>query len=314
MGFEMIGRIKRVPLREVWKHEAHDFTRWLEDNVDVLSEAIDLELVNAAREKSAGSFSVDLVAEDDTGNPVIIENQLHKSDHDHLGKLITYLTAIGASTAVWIVADPRAEHVAAVSWLNESSSASFYLLKLEAIQIEDSTAAPLLTLIVGPSEVGREAGDTKKEFSERHVVRRKFWATLLDRAKTLTKLHSNISPSGYSWIGTGAGKSGLGFNYTVTKHESKVELYIDRGKDSKDENEAIFSALRANKEAIETAFGEPLEWDQLETKRACRISKRFSLGGWKDEESRWSEIQDAMVDAMIRLEKALKPHIARLPS
>ncbi|MFC1639845.1 hypothetical protein ACFL3B_03665 [Gemmatimonadota bacterium] len=120
----MIGKIERVELRKVWKHEAYDFTQWIEDNVDVVSDVIDIELANAEREQAAGTFSIDLVAEDTQGNPVVIENQLEKSDHDHLGKLITYLTAMGANTAIWIVSDPRPEHVRAVTWLNESSTAS----------------------------------------------------------------------------------------------------------------------------------------------------------------------------------------------
>ncbi|NIN67526.1 MAG: DUF4268 domain-containing protein, partial [Anaerolineae bacterium] len=148
----MIGKLQRVPLRDVWKHEALDFTKWLEDNPDVLSEAMDVQLSNIEREKSAGTFNVDLVAEDDSGDPVIIENQLAKSDHDHLGKLLTYLAAIEAKAAVWIVADPRPEHVKAIAWLNDSSSADFYLLKVEAVKIGDSDPAPLLTRIVGPGE------------------------------------------------------------------------------------------------------------------------------------------------------------------
>ncbi len=125
----MIGKIKRVPLRDIWKHEAYDFTSWLQNNIDVLNDALGLSLSNPEREQTAGSFNVDLVAEDENGNPVIIENQLEKSDHNHLGKLITYLTAIGAKTAIWIVADPRPEHVSAISWLNESSSAQFLFIE-----------------------------------------------------------------------------------------------------------------------------------------------------------------------------------------
>ncbi len=96
-----------MPLREVWKREAHNFTQWLEENIDVVNEVIDLDLANVEREKSAGAFSVDLVAEDASGNAVVIENQLGRSDHDHLGKLITYLTAFDAKAALWIVAEPR---------------------------------------------------------------------------------------------------------------------------------------------------------------------------------------------------------------
>jgi len=147
-----IGKLTRVPLREVWKHEAHDFTQWMEENIDVLNSVLDFDLVNVDREQAAGSFSVDLVAEDENGGTIIIENQLEKSNHDHLGKLITYLTAMSARAAIWIVSEPRPEHVAAVAWLNDSSSAAFYLIKVEAIRIGESPAAPLLTVIVGPSD------------------------------------------------------------------------------------------------------------------------------------------------------------------
>jgi RecB family endonuclease NucS len=102
----MIGKIKRVPLRDVWRHEALEFTKWLQDNMDVLNEVVGLSLSNAERERSAGDFNVDLVAEDAAGNPVIIENQLERSNHDHLGKLLTYLVAIGAKAAIWIVQIP----------------------------------------------------------------------------------------------------------------------------------------------------------------------------------------------------------------
>src|SRR4051812_41481425 len=125
-----IGKIRRVPLREVWLHEALDFTTWLEQNVDVLNDVLDISLENVEREHAAGSFSVDLVAEDEAGNPVVIENQLEKSNHDHLGKLITYLAAMEAKAAIWIVSEPRPEHTRAIGWLNESS-ADFYLLKVE---------------------------------------------------------------------------------------------------------------------------------------------------------------------------------------
>ena len=193
MGEEKIGSLRRVDLRKVWPHEVQDFTPWLEENIDELNNVIDLSLSVVEREQSAGDFSVDLVAEDESGNPVIIENQLERSNHDHLGKLITYLTQIGAKAAIWIVSDPRPEHISAISWLNESSSASFYLLKLEAVQIGDSLPSPLLTLIVGSSEDSQGVDDTKKELKERHVLRRRFWASLLGRAKDKTKLHSNRS-------------------------------------------------------------------------------------------------------------------------
>lgn len=310
MSVEKIGKIKRVPLRKVWPKEAKDFTPWLENNVDVLNDVLDINLCAAEREQSAGAFSIDLVAEDSDGNSVVIENQLEKSNHDHLGKLITYLSAIEAKAAIWIVKDPRAEHVKAINWLNESNSASFYLIKVEAITIGDSKSAPLLTLIVGPSEEGRKVGKIKKEQHERYNIRERFWQQLLDYAKTKTKLHSNISAGRYNWIGTSAGLlQGLNLNYVVRQHSVDVELYIDKGKDKDNENLEFFEKLEKQKAKIEKAFGGKLQWQRLEGKRSCRIKKELKVGGYREDDLKWPKIHEAAVDAMIRLNKALNPLI-----
>ncbi len=255
----MIGKIKRVPLREVWKHEALDFTTWLQENIEVLNDVLDASFSGAEREQAAGNFSVDLISEDELGNPVVIENQLEKSDHDHLGKLLTYLVAFDAKVAIWIVSEPRPEHVSTITWLNESMSASFYMVKVEAIQIGDSLPAPLLTLVVGPSEEGRKVGKTKEEWAEREDVRYRFWKKLLERSKGRTKLHANISPSRGNWIGAGAGKSGLAFNYAALAHSARAELVIDRGRDADEVNEAIFNTFLESKQHIvlQRHFSEP---------------------------------------------------------
>jgi hypothetical protein len=308
----MIGKIQRVKLREVWKHEALDFTTWLEENIDVLNDALDLSLVNVEREQSAGDFSVDLVAEDESSNVVVIENQLERSNHDHLGKVITYLTALDARAAIWIVSDPRSEHVRAISWLNESTAAAFYLVKVEAIQIGESPPAPLLTLITGPSEEAALAGTTKKKIAGRYMLRRKFWTALLELAGQKTKLHASISPNDYSWVGTTAGLPyGLALNYSVRRLDAQVELYIDDNRDAGETNQLILAQLAEAKEQIEKTFGDSLVWEALESKRACRIKKVIPLGGWQNED-KWPEIHEAMANAMIQLEKALGPHLKKL--
>lgn len=305
----MIGRIQRVGLRDVWRHEALDFTTWLEENVDVLVEATGLQLSGVEREQSVGAFSVDLIAEDEDGRPVVIENQLEKSNHDHLGKLLTYLVGIEARKAIWIVADPRPEHVGVVTWLNESSSADFYLLKLEAIRIGDSEPAALLTQIVGPSEEARKAGATKKQMAERERQRYRFFEGLLEQAKEKTQLHANISPGKESWIGAGAGIGGVGFNYVVRQRDARVELYIDTG--NGDKNQSIFEALSLKKERIEAVFGFPLVWDTKEGRRGCRIQKTFATGGYRDEET-WEAVYEELAGAMANLESAMKPHLQGL--
>ena len=301
------AKLERVPLREVWKHEASDFTRWLNENIDVLSEAIDCNIENVEREKKTESiFSVDLVGQDNSGSPVIIENQLERSNHDHLGKLITYLAAMQAGTAIWIVADPRPEHIAALNWLNELSSVDFFLLKIEAVRIEGSPPAPLLTVIVGPSEVGKSIGRSKQEMSEQDHTRFKWWAQLVQHPDA--KHHQHIKPGKYSWIGTSSGLRGAGFNYAITKKEGSAELYIDRGKETDQENLYIFDQLYINKNQIEESFGKLLSWERMEGKRACRIRAAVQ-GGYSDPEDKWLEAQNRMTSAMNRLVEALRPHL-----
>jgi hypothetical protein len=305
----VVGKLRRLPLREVWRHEALDFTRWLEEEVDVLGEAIGLELTAAERERAAGDFSVDLIAEDDAGRLVVIENQLERSNHDHLGKLITYMSVLEAGVAIWIVASPRPEHVTAVTWLNESRGAEFYLLKAEAVAIGNSDPAPLLTLIVGPSEETHEVGDTKRELAGRHAVRHRFWSELLEAAKSRTKLHSAISPGKENWIGTGAGVSGLSFNYVITRHGARIELYLDRGDEAL--NQQTYEHFESRREAIEASFGGPLDWQPLSGRRACRINVEVAQVGYADE-AEWPELQAKMIEAMVRFETALRPAIADL--
>ena len=270
---------------------------------------LDFNLASAEREKTAGAFSVDLVGEDENGHTVIIENQLEKSDHDHLGKVLTCLASLDAKAAVWIVARPRPEHIKAITWLNESTSTPFYLIQVEAIRIGDSAPAPLLTRIAGPSAEARAAGATKKDLSERHEIRERFWTVFLGEAKTKSKLHRSISPGQKNWVGAGSGVRGLTWNYIVRQHDTQVELYIDRG--DGEENADLFEQLFAHKDAVEAAFGEDLEWQRLEGKRACRIRHQLELGGWRDEE-KWPSVSTASVDAIIRLEKALRSKLKSL--
>ena len=307
-----IGKLRRVPLREVWQHEARDFTTWLERNPDALSELLDFPLENVERERRAGSFSVDLVAEDQSGDTVVIENQLEKSDHDHLGKLITYLSALEAKVAIWIVSEPRPEHVGAITWLNESPLARFYLVKAEAVRIGDSPAAPLLTLITGPSQEAREVGAQKQERIERHDLREAFWASLLERAKSRSRLHSGVSAGTDTWLSAGSGRSGIHYTYVLRQHDTDVELRIEGPGET--ENHEIFNALFQDRAGIEEEFGEPLEWNLVEGRKKCSVKKNLAAGGYRADRADWPKIQDSMIDAMIRLEEAAKSRIAALPT
>lgn len=308
----MIERIQRVPLRKVWKHEAHDFTVWLQDNIDVLTEIVGFEISNAEREQSTGNFNVDLKAEDESGNIVIIENQLEKSDHDHLGKLITYLTAFDAKKAIWITKEPRSGHINAISWLNEGGNGcDFWLLKIEAIQIGDSAPAPLITKIVGPSEEARKVGQIKKEDGERHRLRLAFWTKFLELSNRQTDLFKAISPTKDTWIGKNF-KSGFQYSYWITKDSIRAELRIDFGKDSEKQNLLLFHKLKEKRAEIENVYGKRLEWNEAEGYRVCIVREAFNTGGYRNDESEWERISNLAINAMINLEKATKSIITKL--
>jgi len=310
---ELIAHPEFQAIRAVFKDEAKNFTTWLEQHLDVLAERLGMELNPVQREKNVGDFNVDLLCEDSAGRAVIIENQLDKTDHDHLGKLLTYLVNLDASTAIWVTGEPRSEHEKVIDWLNQNTAAdlSFYLVKVEAVRIGESPAAPLFTVVAGPSEQAKELGEKKKEWAERHYKRLEFWKRLLGKSKEKTRLFANISPGRAEWISTGAGKSGVAFTYVIHRNWGSVEMYIDHDRETGVKNKAIFDALLALKRDIERDFGDSLEWERLDDKRASRIRKRFESGGLARPET-WPALQDQMIDAMIRLDKALRNRLAKL--
>jgi hypothetical protein len=305
----MIGKLRRVPLREVWRHETLDFTRWLEENIDVVNDVTGLYLTSVQREQAAGTFSVDLVAEDESGDLVIIENQLEKSDHGHLGQLITYLTAFEAKTAIWIVSEPRPEHTAAITWLNQTTPASFYLLKVEAVRIGESPPAPLFTLIVGPSEEGRQVGQTKVEWAKYQEQLERFWAQLLDKAGTRTDLFADMPPTKGNWLAKRLGTSGLYLAFVVSANGGRVELYVDYNET--ETNKRVFDQLHEAREEIGHRLGEMLTWDRRDGGVISKIEWHLPVKGYKHEAS-WPETQETMIDAMIRFEAALRPQLEQV--
>lgn len=166
-------------------------------------------------------------------------------------------------------------------------------------------------MIAGPSIEAKRVGETKKEFAGRHDARHRFWKKLLSRAKPKTNLHSGV-PTGTTYdIRTRAGKRGLSLRYVARPHDANVELYIDLGQDCRDQNKAVFDKFLKHENPIESGFGGPLGWEPLEAKRACRIRKDLDIGGYADKK-KWPQIHETMIDAMIRLEKALRPFIKKL--
>ena len=212
-----------------------------------------------------------------------------------------------AKVGIWIVNNRRPEHVAAINWLNESASADFYLVKLEAIKIEESLPAALFTEIVGPSKEAIKIRKTKGDLTERHLAIHRFWTALLEIAKKKTKLHTNISPGYENWVSTGAGlPNGLSLQYSVRQQESSIYLQIDTG--DGETSKAIFEHLLSKKNEIEKEFDGELEWNAKEGRRSCYIGRDISIAGW-GKEDKWADAHEALIDTMIKLEQSLRPHL-----
>lgn len=152
-----IGKLKEVELRNLWKHEQYDFSEWLSqnENIELLNDILGLTLTDISKEVYVGSYRCDLVAVDESsGIKVIIENQLESSNHEHLGKIITYASGLDAQVVVWIVKNAKEEHRSAIEWLNNNTNSdiNFFLIELHAYKIGDSLPAPYFEIIEKPND------------------------------------------------------------------------------------------------------------------------------------------------------------------
>ena len=307
-----IEKIRKVSLRELWEKEDKDFTKWLEENIDYLNDVLEIDISILSREEKVGPFRVDLYGEDRSGNKVIIENQLERTDHTHLGQIITYLTNLEANTAIWISSDPTEEHIKAIDWLNETTpdDISFYLIKLEAIRIgENSPAGPLFTIIKKPTQEKKQLGAEKKEYAERHILRERFWTQFLKEINSRYPYCSNLSPTTENWIPVALGIAGVSISLGVSNRYARVEITINRG--SKEENKNIFDFFYNLKEKIEKDFGGALLWERMEDNVTSAIRYQLNEVG-VSEESHWSKMNEFMIDGVKRMLDAFKEPVRDL--
>jgi hypothetical protein len=314
MNTSELGKLLRVDPRNVWKHEALDFTPWLVEHIDLLGEALGLELEFVAREHAVGDFSVDIKARDVGRNKVvIIENQLEETDHTHLGQLITYAAGLEAGVVIWVSCKVREEHRQALDWLNrgEGATTEYFGVVVELLQIDDSKPAVNLRVIASPNDWSRRsirAGATD-DASGIYALYQQFFQRLIDELRDKHRFTNARVGQPQNWYSFSSGTPG--FTYGVSFAAGgrvRAELYIDCG--TRDQNVAAFESLRADKSTLEEAFGEPLDWELLEGKRACRIAV-YRPGAIKDSTESLEEYHRWAVDRLLRFKRVFGP---RLPA
>lgn len=304
-----IGTLEKVELREIWKHEQYDFSKWLAENISILQDVLGFSLTVEETEKRVGSFSIDILAKTDDDAYAIIENQLEKTDHDHLGKLITYTSNLDAKTAIWITKEVRDEHKKAIEWINKNTNSdiSLYLIRVEAYRIGNSDPAPLFTVISSPNTLAKEIAKEKQEIDDRAKQRYTFWQSLevlLDKQQD--KLHQNTKLTHDKTFGASSGTPGIFYNYVIWKEESAIELSIQTGK--KEKNNEIFDMLFQKKGEIEKDFGHSLIWEKAPNQIRSYIRFRQEECGWGVEKNR-IEKQEFLIKEMRKLHNALQKQI-----
>ena len=283
-----LGKIKRInDLRSIWHHEAKDFSTWLahEDNLSQLSDAIGIDIVLEERESPVGNFNVDLYAvEDGTDRRIIIENQLEDTNHDHLGKLITYASGKGAEVIIWIVKRARDEHRQAIEWLNQNTGVkiSFFLVEIELWQINDSAIAPKFNVVEQPNDWAKQMKNVDS-ISETKQLQLNFWQQLAETIKSNESYLKEFSPrkaQPQHWYNLSVGSSSYHVGLTVNTQKNRLgaEIYIPDDKEK-------FAMFKEHAKEIENMVGSKVEW--REATKATRIITLHSYDISK--EAQWGE-------------------------
>ena len=300
-------------VRKIWPREEQHLSQWMKNNIDILNEALNLQIEIEEVESPIGNFRLDLAGtEATTQNPVVIENQFGDSNHDHLGKLITYSAGREAGILIWVASEFKEPHRNALSWLNEISGQDmlFYGVKLEVFSIDGSKPAPKFTVVVDPP-AGKRPIVSTSIVSPRGLKYREFWGDFLDHLKTtypgVTRA-SAVQP--YSWFSTGAGVSGFSVGAAFNGERGfQVELYIDTG--NKEQNENSLDKIKTSEATIHEAIGENLEWQQLADKRGCRV-RLVREGTIEDSPEELAEYINWGTGFMAKFKEVFRNHILDL--
>ena len=316
-----LAKIERVDLREAWPNEAQDFTPWLAQNIDELGEALGMDLELTQTEAAVGGYSLDVLATDlNQKRQVIIENQLTATDHDHLGKLLTYAAGYDANVVVWLTLEFRDEHRQALDWLNRRTGedTEFFGVAVELWRIGGSAPAPHFNLVATPNDWRKETAarvrlSTPPVTSKRSEQYRQFFQSLIDTLRNEHKFTNARIAQPQNWYSFSAGygqRITYGANFTGQK-QARVEVYIDDG--DSDTNIRLLEGLEVYREEIESALGETLDWQRLENRRACRIALDRS-GSIYDDVATLADIQDWMVEYLLKFKQVFDPRLQTILS
>jgi hypothetical protein len=316
MASKPLGRLEKVDVRTIWDHEAHDFTPWLarEENLAQLGDAIGMEVELEGTEQDVGSFNADILCRDTVDDSrVLIENQLERTDHGHLGQLLMYAAGLDAVTVIWIARRFRDPHRAALDWLNEITHEDirFFGIEIELWQIGESAVAPKFNLVSKPNDWSKTVSRTAKsqrDLTETQKLYLEYWSALSEYIDEHGERVKPRSPHPDNYADFAVGRSGCNLSATVSTRESQVQvhLWILGTEDS----EALFRLLEEERSAIEGEIGVSLDWQPRPNKKSFVIAYRWDADptdrdDWPNQHKRITELLDAF-------HKAFAPRLKRI--
>lgn len=307
------GTLVPVDLREAWTREDTHFTPWLAraENLRLIADAIGLELELQGEEQDVGAFRADILCQVvSDGALVVIENQIERTDHKHLGQLITYAAGLDAEAIVWIAARFSEEHRAALDWLNQVSHEKirFFGLEVELWRIGNSPVAPKFNVVAKPNDWSKLVRDSASggATTDHQAFRREFWTGFLGH---LEERHSTLNPrrtpTTQPWMMWTLGDSRWHISASVGFRDGYIDAaLVARGHD-------LYSDFERRKSELEEAMGEHLVWEFSDSRKQnyARVRRTdvdpMNRADWPNQ---WAWLAEKLES----LERALRPHVARL--
>lgn len=315
---QKLGTLQRIELRDIWVSEAQDFTPWLaqEENLSALASVLGFELELEAQEQNVGPFRADILCKNtDDGSWVLIENQLERTDHVHLGQLLTYAAGLQAVTIVWVAARFTDEHRAALDWLNEitDDSFQFFGLEVELWRIGDSPAAPKFNVVSKPNDWTRSVSKAAKKIenealTDTKALQLEYWASFREYLQAQNSKIKPQKPLPQHWSTITIGRAGFHMGALLNSRENRisVELYMND-----DNAKAYFGLLSEQREKIEQELGFSLDWMELPDRKSSRLVVHANDRDPADK-SAWHEYHQWMMEKLDKIDGVFRSRIKEL--
>ncbi|MCB0200845.1 MAG: DUF4268 domain-containing protein [Anaerolineae bacterium] len=319
MKADNLGRLEPVDPREVWSSEAADFTPWLarKENLALLGDVIGLELEPQATEQSVGPYRADIVCQDTaTGSLVLIENQLERSDHTHLGQLLTYAAGLNTVTIVWIARRFTDEHRAALDWLNDISGSeiNFFGLEVEVWRIGESNRAPKFNIATQPNDwiktIASQRDAASGSLTQTQAWQLEYWTDVMTLLEENSRIIKPRKPRPQYWVDFAVGRTDFSLEAVVDARKRQVSVSLAiTARDAK----AFYHLLNRDKQVIETELGAPLTWQELPKKKSSYVSlylKDVDLADRAD----WPRQQRWIMSQLEAFHRCFSPRVKSLDS